>query len=74
MVFVPFVGIDNHWKSITFAAALLAKEDVENFTWVFESFLKIMGRPPTCIVTDQCPAMKIAIPKVFPGVKHQLCI
>lgn len=63
MIFVPCIGIDNHWKSVTFSAPLLDKEDVENFTWACDAFLSIMGHPPKCIVTDQCPVMKIAIAK-----------
>ena len=72
MVFVPFIGVDNHWKSVTFAAALLNKEDIENFRWVFKMFLKVMKRPPKCIITDQCPAMKAVIPEVFPDSMHRL--
>ncbi|KAK1383794.1 hypothetical protein POM88_021529 [Heracleum sosnowskyi] len=74
MVFVPFIGIDNHWKSVNFAAALLDKEDIQNFTWVFEMFLKAMKRPPKCIITDQCAAMKAVIPKIFPHSMHRLCM
>ncbi|KAK1358858.1 hypothetical protein POM88_043332 [Heracleum sosnowskyi] len=74
MVFVPFIGVDNHWKSVTFAAALLDKEDIENFTWVFKMFLKIMKHPPKCIITDQCAAMKAVIPKIFPDSMHRLCM
>ncbi|KAL9666063.1 hypothetical protein QQ045_000385 [Rhodiola kirilowii] len=33
MVFVPFTGIDNHKSSITLAAGLLSKEDVESYIW-----------------------------------------
>ncbi|KAK1388411.1 hypothetical protein POM88_016589 [Heracleum sosnowskyi] len=75
MVFVPFIGIDNHGKSITFAAALLDKEDTMNFAWLFEVFLRIMGRPPKCIITDQCPAMRAVIPNIFPkSTIHRFCM
>lgn len=74
MVFVPFIGVDNHRKSVTFAAALLDKEDIENFTWVFQMFLKVMKRPSKCIITDQCAAMKAVIPKIFPDSMHGLCM
>lgn len=75
MVFVPFIGIDNHGKSITFAAALLDKEDTTNFSWLFEVFLRIMGRPPKCIITDQCPAMRAVIPNIFPkSTRHRFCM
>lgn len=74
MVFVPFTGVDNHKKSVTFAAALLSKEDIEHYTWVFSTFLKAMKREPLLFVTDQCPAMKQAVPAVFPNTKHRLCM
>lgn len=74
MVFVPFIGIDNHWKSVTFASALLADESAESFIWASEAFKKIFEKPPKCIVTDQCGAMKLAIEKCFEGVKHRLCM
>lgn len=74
MVFVPFTGVDNHKKCVTFGAGLLAKEDISSYCWVFNAFLKCMGREPLCIITDQCPAMKQAIPSVFKNTKHRLCM
>lgn len=74
MVFVPYIGIDNHWKSVTFASALLAKEDKEFYKWACEAFKIFFGTSLKCIVTDQDPAMKIAIESCFPGVKHRLCM
>lgn len=75
MVFVPFIGVDNHWKSITFAACLLNHEDITNFTWACEMFLKVFNRPPKCIITDQCAAMKVAISVTFPAsVIHRYCM
>ncbi|XP_063941429.1 protein FAR1-RELATED SEQUENCE 5-like [Daucus carota subsp. sativus] len=74
MVFVPFIGVDNHWKSVTFASALLNHEDSTNFTWVCEMFLKVFQQAPKCIITDQCPAMKVAINKIFPNSIHRYCM
>ncbi|KAK1365074.1 hypothetical protein POM88_040635 [Heracleum sosnowskyi] len=75
MVFVPFIGFDNHWKSITFAACLLNHEDITNFTWACEMFLKVFQRPPWCLITDQCPAMKVTIAETFPdSVVHRYCM
>ncbi|KAK1384051.1 hypothetical protein POM88_021786 [Heracleum sosnowskyi] len=80
MVFAPFTGVDKHNKCVTFASTLLSKEDVPHFTWAFEALLKAMGRNPVCIVTDQCAAMKQAIPKCFketndfPASRHRLCM
>ncbi|XP_063941213.1 protein FAR1-RELATED SEQUENCE 2-like [Daucus carota subsp. sativus] len=74
MVFVPLIGIDNHWKSTTFAGALLESESAESFKWLCNSMKSILGREPKCIITDQCPAMKVALEIVFPLVKHRLCM
>lgn len=74
MVFVPFIGVDNHWKSVTFAACLLNHEDTPNFSWACDMLLKVFKRPPKCIITDQCPAMKIAIAEKFPDSIHRYCM
>ncbi|XP_063941446.1 protein FAR1-RELATED SEQUENCE 5-like [Daucus carota subsp. sativus] len=67
-------SVDNHWKSVTFASALLNDEDSTNFTWVCEMFLKVFQQAPKCIITDQCPAMKVAINKIFPNSIHRYCM
>ncbi|KAK1404777.1 hypothetical protein POM88_004382 [Heracleum sosnowskyi] len=74
MVFCPFTGVDKHDRCVTFGFALLSKEDIPHFKWAFDHFLLAMGRNPVCIVTDQCPAMKQAIPMSFPATKHRLCM
>ncbi|XP_020272069.1 protein FAR1-RELATED SEQUENCE 5-like [Asparagus officinalis] len=74
MKFVPFTGLDNYKKCVVFAAGLIAKEDIDNYVWIFEVFMKCMIREPKCIVTDQCPAMKQAIPTVFTEARHRLCM
>lgn len=74
MVFVPYIGIDNHWKSVTFASALLAKEDKDLYNWASEAFNKVFGSSLKCIIIYQDPAMKIAIDSCFPDVKHRLCM
>ncbi|KAK1398645.1 hypothetical protein POM88_008508 [Heracleum sosnowskyi] len=80
MVFCPFIGVDKHDKCVTFGFALLSKEDIPHFQWAFNHFRKAMGRNPVVIVTDQCPAMKQAIPisfaatDDFPATRHRLCM
>ncbi|KAK9705103.1 hypothetical protein RND81_07G033900 [Saponaria officinalis] len=75
MVFTPFTGVDHHKRSVTFAASLLAHENEESFVWCFKKFLDCMGqKEPLCIVTDQDPAMKIAIPSVFKSARHRFCM
>ncbi|XP_074313885.1 protein FAR1-RELATED SEQUENCE 5-like [Silene latifolia] len=43
MAFTPFTGVDNHKKSVTFAAALVDHENDGSFIWVLKKFLDCMG-------------------------------
>ncbi|XP_021758392.1 protein FAR1-RELATED SEQUENCE 5-like [Chenopodium quinoa] len=70
LVFCPFTGVDHDKRCVTFCAALLSKEDVESFVWIFQTFLKCMGNETSCLIIDQNPAMGIAIQKVFTKTKH----
>lgn len=74
MVFIPLVGIDNHWKSVTFGGILFEKEDNDNYIWACESFKKVFVKNPKCIITDQDLTMKVALQTCFPLVKHRLCM
>ncbi|XP_021761149.1 protein FAR1-RELATED SEQUENCE 5-like [Chenopodium quinoa] len=48
--------------------------DTNKYSLVFCPFTGFMGREPCCIITDQDPAMGIAIEKVFTKTKHRLCM
>ncbi|CAH9104821.1 unnamed protein product [Cuscuta europaea] len=72
--FVPFTGVENHKKCITFGAGLLLKEDVESYIWVFRSFISAMTKEPTCIITDQDPAMRVAFEQIFKTARHRYCM
>jgi len=74
MVFLPFTAIDNHKKSVIVGSAFICNEKVETYEWVFKAFLKAHGKQPLFVMTDQCPAMKQAIPNVFTESKHRLCM
>ncbi|CAH9124610.1 unnamed protein product [Cuscuta epithymum] len=74
MVFAPFTGVDNHKKCITFAAGLISKEDIESYEWIFRSFISAMTKEPTCIITDQDPAIRAAIENVFTVSRHRYCM
>ncbi|XP_057529934.1 protein FAR-RED IMPAIRED RESPONSE 1-like [Amaranthus tricolor] len=65
-IFVPFTVLTIIKKCVTFAVGLISREDVSSYTWLFESFLRAMdGKQPNSIITDQDPAIKIALPNVF---------
>ena len=74
MVFVPFTGIDNHRRSVVFGSGLISEETVPAYTWLLESFLKVHGRQPTLVLTDQDCSLKEVIPIVFPNARHRLCM
>ncbi|XP_019157954.1 PREDICTED: protein FAR1-RELATED SEQUENCE 5-like [Ipomoea nil] len=74
LVFVPFTGIDNHKRSITFGAGLLTREDVDSYVWLLERFKTTMRHEPICVVTDKDPAIKIAVARVFGTSKHRFCM
>ncbi|KAH6771127.1 hypothetical protein C2S52_015930 [Perilla frutescens var. hirtella] len=74
MIFAPFTGKDSHGKCVYFGVSLLSGEDNESYSWVFEKFLKCMGNSPGMIITDQDPALKIAVEQSFPDSRHRLCM
>ncbi|KAL8530526.1 hypothetical protein ACS0TY_007531 [Phlomoides rotata] len=64
LIYAPFVGLNNHRKSIFFACVFLADEKTESFEWLFEVFKKSMGgKTPVTIFTDQDLAMGNTIAK-----------
>ncbi|PWA71631.1 FAR1 DNA binding domain, Zinc finger, SWIM-type, MULE transposase domain, FHY3/FAR1 family [Artemisia annua] len=69
-----FALTNNHHRSVTFAAALLSKETWESYAWLLRAFKKAFGSEPKVVVTDQDPAMKIAIEKEFSNSRHRLCM
>ncbi|XP_071704972.1 protein FAR-RED ELONGATED HYPOCOTYL 3-like [Rutidosis leptorrhynchoides] len=74
MVFIPYIGIDNHFKCVTFGAALLAKEDVHSYDWLLKAFKKAFPVEPQIVMTDQDPSMVIAVQSVFFTTRHRLYI
>ncbi|XP_024969199.1 protein FAR1-RELATED SEQUENCE 5-like [Cynara cardunculus var. scolymus] len=74
MIFVPFLAVDNHKASVVVGSALISGETIDNFTWVLKAFLKCHAKQPVFVITDQCSAMKQAIPKEFTESKHRLCM
>ncbi|XP_074283377.1 protein FAR-RED IMPAIRED RESPONSE 1-like [Silene latifolia] len=75
MAFTPFTGVDNHKRSVTFCAALVAHEDVDSFQWVLKRFLVALGgKESNYIITDQDPGILKAVPLVFKKARHRFCM
>lgn len=64
LVLVPFTGVDNHKRCITFGAGLIAQENTDSYEWLLTSFKTVMGATPRCAITDEDPALKVAVPKI----------
>nr|GMC77899.1 protein FAR1-RELATED SEQUENCE 5-like [Ipomoea batatas] len=64
LVFVPFTGVDNHKRCITFGAGLIAQENTDSYEWLLTSFKTAMGATPRCAITDEDPTLKVAVPKI----------
>ncbi|XP_019162778.1 PREDICTED: protein FAR1-RELATED SEQUENCE 5-like [Ipomoea nil] len=71
MVLVPFTGVDNHRRGVTFAIGLISREDVDSYVWLLQQFKSAMGCVPSCTITDQDPSMRIAVPQVFGTTRHR---
>lgn len=74
MIFVPFTGVDNHKRSVTFGAALLGNETADSYIWLLKSFLNAFGKQPKIVVTDQDAAIAKAVSTVFTDSTHRLCM
>ncbi|XP_063941365.1 protein FAR1-RELATED SEQUENCE 5-like [Daucus carota subsp. sativus] len=71
MLFIPFIGVDNHWSNVTFAAALVEKEDHTNIKWALDAFTKCMDHIPPCVITDQCLGINKVVSLVWPETIHR---
>ncbi|CAL9081171.1 unnamed protein product [Musa acuminata var. zebrina] len=70
-----FVGVNNHGQLVLLGCGLLSDETAETYFWLFKTWLACMSRqPPNSLITDECEAIKDALTKVFPGVRHRLCL
>ncbi|WVZ76157.1 hypothetical protein U9M48_024155 [Paspalum notatum var. saurae] len=70
-----FVGANNHLQCTTFGFVMLRDETIETFEWAFNAFKTCMGGDgPRLMLTDQDPAMPVALGRVFPNTIHRLCL
>ncbi|GJX42033.1 RNA-directed DNA polymerase, eukaryota [Tanacetum coccineum] len=74
MVFVPFMAINNHRRTVTVGSGLLKKETAEAYGWLLRAFKKAFVHAPNIVVTDQDGAMRLAVVAEFPESKHRLCM
>jgi zinc finger SWIM domain-containing protein 3 len=74
MPFIPFVGVNNHRKTVVFGCAIVSDESEDTYVWLLQTFLKAMCQQmPKSVITDADAAMIRAIRKVLPDVWHRIC-
>jgi zinc finger SWIM domain-containing protein 3 len=74
MVLVPFTGIDNHNRCITFACGLISHEDMDSYKWLLSMFKQTFVNEPKVVVTDQDPSVRQIINDAFPRSRHRFCM
>ena len=75
MSFALFVGVNHHGHSILLGCGLISHEDIETFTWLFQTWISCMSNTaPIGIITDQDNVMKKAIEIVFPTTRYRWCL
>ncbi|CAA0825035.1 Protein FAR1-RELATED SEQUENCE 5, partial [Striga hermonthica] len=71
---VILAGVNNHYMTTIFGAALLSDETEETYVWVLETFVAAMGgKKPISVITDGDNSMRLAIENVLPEARHRLC-
>ncbi|KAI4365280.1 hypothetical protein MLD38_021277 [Melastoma candidum] len=68
-------GINNNGDVIFFGCVLLQEENVNSFTWAFQTFFRFMrGQLPQTIITDIDPRLREPIERELPNTKHLISI
>ncbi|PIN15012.1 hypothetical protein CDL12_12352 [Handroanthus impetiginosus] len=71
---VIMCGVNNHFSTCVFGAALLYNETIESYQWLLQKFRDAMGgKMPISVLTDQDAAMHAAIEIEFPFARHRIC-
>ena len=74
LIFIVFVGLNHHSQSIFMGCALIPYESSDSFEWVYQMFLKAMGKPPAIMIIDQDLGIGKALSRLFPYICHRLCM
>ena len=74
MPFIPFVGLNNHRRTIVFGCAVVSDETKSTYVLLLKTFLKAMyQKKPRSVITDADGAMIRAIKKVLKDFVHRMC-
>ncbi|RYQ98874.1 hypothetical protein Ahy_B07g086696 [Arachis hypogaea] len=74
LLFVSFVGVNHHGKSIILGYALLGNEEIPSYEWIFSQWVKCIETASQCIITDQCRSIFRAIRYTLPDTHYWWCI
>jgi len=72
--FVPFVGVNHHYRKVIFGCGIISHENIESYVWLLKIFTEAnVQKHPISVITDGDLAMQRAISVVWPNSPHRLC-
>jgi len=74
MMLMLIIAVDNNFKNIIVAAAILENETEATFSWVLQELKNSCDVTPTVLYSDADPALISAIRKNYPETQHFHCI
>ena len=74
MMLMLIIAVDNNFRNIIIAAAILEDETEATFTWVLQELKNSCDVTPTVLYSDADPALISAVRTNYPETHHFHCI
>ena len=74
MILMLIIVVDNNFRNLVVAAAILEDETEATFTWVLQELKNSCDVTPTALYSDADPALISAVRKNYPETQHFHCI
>jgi hypothetical protein len=74
MMLMLIIAVDNNFRNLIVAAAILEDETEATFSWVLQELKNSCDITPTVIYSDADPALISAVKKNYPETHHFHCI
>ena len=74
MILMIFTVVDNNFRNLIIAAAILENETKATFTWVLQELQNFCDVIPIVLYSDTDPALIYAIKNIYQNTRHLHCI
>ena len=74
MILMLVIVVDNNFRNLIVAAAILEDETEATFSWVLQELKNSCDVTPTALYSDADPALILAVKKNYPETHHFHCI